>query len=90
MTHTVKQTTFDYKGKTLIKGINVLSEKDALWVIQNSHKILFSEQSSMGIQQQLVSTKFAEAFVYHNDKVPNMMLNKCGDKLMTIIYGGLQ
>ena len=68
--------------------MNSLDLLDALWVIKNASKILYSQQTENGIEQQLVSSDFANALVNHSNQIPNMMLNLAENELFIIIYEG--
>lgn len=88
MTHTIKQRTFEFKGKTFNKGLNTLTKDDALMVMYSSAKILYSRVIDSDIAQTEVGPVWATGFVINNPKPTRAMINKVGDALYTIIYDG--
>lgn len=89
MTHKIKQRTFEFKGKTFIKGINTLSKEDAVQVIWSSAEILYSRVIDGDIAQTGVTPYWASNYaIFKCKKNVRALINKVGDQLYTIIYDG--
>ena len=89
MTHKIKQRTFEFKGKTFVKGMNTLSKEDAVQVMLSSAKILYSRIIDGDIAQSPVTQYWASNYaIYKCKKNVRALINKVGDQLYTIIYDG--
>ena len=89
MTHKIKQRTFEFKGKTFVKGMNTLSKEDAVQVMLSSAKILYSRIIDADIAQSPVTQYWASNYaIYKCKKNVRALINKVGDQLYTIIYDG--
>ena len=87
MTHTIKQRTFEFKGKTFVKGMNTLSKEDAVEIMWSSAKILYSRIIDGDIAQTGVTPYWASNYaIFKCKKNVRALINKVGDQLYTIIY----
>jgi len=89
MTHIVKQQIIKHNNKTFIKGINELTLDDALYLINNSAKMILSNWINREAIMTSIDKSNAIAFVksqIDQNKNVRAMINKIGDYFYLVFY----
>ena len=89
MTHIVKQQIIKHNNKTFIKGINELTLDDALYLINNSAKMILSNWINREAIMTSIDKSNAIVFVksqIDQNKNVRAMINKIGDYFYLVFY----
>ena len=83
MTHRLITQTFTFLDKVYKKGVDTYTKEDAFTILKNSKTIMLSWVDN----GKIITKPFTDRDAYyHCGESARILVNKCGNKLYSIIY----